>query len=257
MVDADWKFKLHKADDVDGNLKLDADGDLDLHFENRTHAQLQTEEDVYIDSALKGEDSKLPLDEDGDLDLHFDILHALVQSDKNSDIFSAFQNSNGKLPLDEDCDLELIRTSVKGKKKSSREGHVDFNLCNGARLSESEMIDPKEGKYVRGVGGTIEIVKQKYGGVPGQRFKVIGETGVAWQLKQGITVPKSLANEGWKWIVCEDEQNRCKFLKHKRRRLSNFADSVAPPSDQLPGTLTHESEEGDYGRRFPWCLLFG
>eukprot|EP00930_Biecheleria_cincta_P086256 TRINITY_DN7557_c0_g1_i1.p1 TRINITY_DN7557_c0_g1~~TRINITY_DN7557_c0_g1_i1.p1 ORF type:complete len:649 (-),score=168.84 TRINITY_DN7557_c0_g1_i1:20-1936(-) len=74
-------------------------------------------------------------------------------------------------------------------------------------MLEEEDQSKKVGN-VKGIGGVVEILKQKYQCNKGQRLRVIGENGGPnnpagqWRLEGGKTIPKLHYKEGgWKWVM--------------------------------------------------------
>lgn len=60
----------------------------------------------------------------------------------------------------------------------------------------------------KGIGGSVEILKAKYGCGKGQRLKVIGETGDLLKFEGGKTAPKIHEGTGWRWVMREEEQSK-------------------------------------------------
>ncbi|CAJ1429073.1 unnamed protein product, partial [Effrenium voratum] len=62
---------------------------------------------------------------------------------------------------------------------------------------------------VKGVDGVVEVLKNKYECLKGERYRVIGERGGPagmWRLEGGKTIPKTHVKEGgWKWVLEEPE----------------------------------------------------
>ena len=58
---------------------------------------------------------------------------------------------------------------------------------------------------VEGVGGIIEVTKEKYGCLVGQRLRVLGRTGgpthPMWKCTGGKTVSMAQRDNGWRWIT--------------------------------------------------------
>lgn len=62
---------------------------------------------------------------------------------------------------------------------------------------------------VKGVEGVVEILKNKYDCLKGERYRVVGERGGPagmWRLEGGKTIPKTHVKEGgWRWVLEEPE----------------------------------------------------
>lgn len=64
---------------------------------------------------------------------------------------------------------------------------------------------------VKGVGGVVEILKQKYNCKRGDRLRVVGDAGGPagiWKLESEKSVPKTQLNQGWKWVLGTSEPQK-------------------------------------------------
>jgi len=76
--------------------------------------------------------------------------------------------------------------------------------CGGFGKAPEPLPPPLVGS-TKGVGGVVEVLKQKYGCSKGQRLKVVGDNGGPagiWLLESDKSVPKTHWKEGgWKWVL--------------------------------------------------------
>eukprot|EP00401_Gymnodinium_catenatum_P010086 CAMPEP_0117541668 /NCGR_PEP_ID=MMETSP0784-20121206/44138_1 /TAXON_ID=39447 /ORGANISM="" /LENGTH=302 /DNA_ID=CAMNT_0005338371 /DNA_START=108 /DNA_END=1012 /DNA_ORIENTATION=+ len=164
-----------------------------------------------------------------------------------------------------------MEDDLKTKEQASLQFIVDRRLCGKAQEVFSQYVGKEVPVHLRrtggfaapdvgvedrsklvgqkkGVGGVVEILKQKYGCSKGERYRVIGERcGPAglWRLasEPEKTIPKMhLKQGGWRWVVegeVETNTDDVGGLKPDAGGVSLGADgSSAPP---LPERVKHNA----------------
>lgn len=126
--------------------------------------------------------------------------------------------------------MQAVYTSYVG-----REVPAHLRRCSGYENVEPEPERPVLVGKVKGVGGVIEILRQKYGCSKGQRLQVIGEHGGPagmWRLEDDKTVPKTHFKEGgWRWVL--EQEDPPKKKPHLSHPEVVPAESRSPEAERL------------------------
>jgi len=97
---------------------------------------------------------------------------------------------------------------------------------------------------VKGVEGVVEILKNKYECLKGERYRVIGERGGPagmWRLEGGKTIPKTHVKEGgWKWVL-EEPEPEAKLAKPPP--VATAPVQTFTPKEQRPSAKKTESDK--------------
>jgi len=98
--------------------------------------------------------------------------------------------------------LEILGSKIQVRLATDGDDELKKVKAGCARSRSEE--ERSEAAKIRGVGGVIEILEDKYGCRKGQQLRVVGEKGGCWTLqhksKSGKQVDKGHLGWGWKWV---------------------------------------------------------